>query len=675
MTVPTPHRPSPLPLELVGLERRLLTALVCAAVEPGLPGVLLFDLPPELLAPVTEMFAHLLDLAAAGPPPAGAGTPPAAPAARTVRTVLGAATRDEDLWIRPRLRRGPDGIAFSLAPGPLTEPAPGPSLAVVPDLARLGVTGMRAVVQLLGADVATVEHSGLRHRWRPRARWLAVCRAEDTERVSPHVLDRFPVRLSVAGLRTLPAAGPFPAGPFPAGPFPAGPFPAGPFPGGPLPDAWRAALESAAPGHPPLTLSDTLAPRVLELLGPDTGHRRALALARIARALTRLDGATEVTAARADQAARLIGLASAPPSPAPEPAAPTGSGPAPPPARDPGDRRTPRRGEGGPDAPRAAPPGRPVLAPEPAERTGPAAAPGAAAPRTPYPEDEAAPLPEFASLRTPWRRTAGPGAARGPVIGVRRSHDLRDLAFVRTAMEAAKYQAVRGRSERLSVAPADLRGYVRAPEPERLLTLVLDHTCRADLNWRTVLEPFLQWAYIHRASAQVVEVGGASAASGLRAESFTARSVLDPRIAAALARPPGRATPLAHGLEQAGQALRRAFQHHRAGLVEAWLVVVTDGRGNVPLDASRRDRNGPGPVARTGVDDALAVAARISAMDRTRLHCVVVDPGGRPYADLPFLLADALGGTVIEARPADEPPADGPEADGHAAEAVTDGGW
>ncbi|MFJ2175180.1 hypothetical protein ACIOHE_20060 [Streptomyces sp. NPDC087851] len=643
-----------------GLERRLLTALVCAAVEPGLPGVLLFDLPPELVAPVTEMFAHLLDLAAAGPPPADAGTPPAAPAARTVRTVLGAATRDEDLWIRPRLRRGPDGIAFSLAPGPLTEPAPGPSLAVVPDLARLGVTGMRAVVQLLGADVATVEHSGLRHRWRPRARWLAVCRAEDTERVSPHVLDRFPVRLSVAGLRTLPAAGPFPAGQLPAGP---------------LSDAWRAALESAAAGHPPLTLSEALAPRVLELLGPDTGHRRALALARIARALTRLDGATEVTAARADEAARLIGLASAPPSPAPEPAGPTGPGPAPPPPQDPGDRRAPHRGEGGPDAPRPAPPDRPVLAPEPAERIGPAAAPGAAAPRTPYPEDEAAPLPEFASLRTPWRRTAGPGAARGPVIGVRRSHDLRDLAFVRTAMEAAKYQAVRGRSERLSVAPADLRGYVRAPEPERLLTLVLDHTCRADLNWRTVLEPFLQWAYIHRASAQVVEVGGAGAASELRAESFTARSVLDPRITAALARPPGRATPLAHGLEQAGQALRRAFQHHRAGLVEAWLVVVTDGRGNVPLDASRRDRLGPEPVARRGVDDALGVAARISAMDRTRLHCVVVDPGGRPYADLPFLLADALGGTVIEARPADGPEAHGPEADGHAAEAVTDGGW
>lgn len=602
--------------------RRLLAALVCAAVEPGLGGVLLFDLAPELVAPLADVFAGLL------------GRPP--------RVVLGAATRDEDLWIRPRLRRGSGGIRFSLEPGPLTEATPGPSLVVVPDLARLGVSGMRAVVQILGADVATVEHSGLRRQWQPRARWLAVCRAEDTERVSPHLLDRFPVRLSVAGLRTLP----------------------GPDPLGPLPDAWRTALDRGAPGQgPPLVLADALAPRVLELLGPGTGHRRALALARIARALTRLDGATEVTAARVDEAARLIGLPSAPQPPGDhDPTPDPGPGPAvpPPPGPGPGTRRAPRRTDHGPEGQRLPPAGRPVLAPEAgAEPIGPGQVPGAPATGTPYPEDDAAPLPEFASLRTPWRRTAGPGAARGPVIGVRRPHDLRDLAFVRTAMEAAKYQAVRGHPPRLAVAPADLRGYVRAPEPERLLTLVLDHTCRANWNWYEALEPFLQWAYVSRAAAQIVEVGARDAISELRAEAFTARSVLDPRITAALARPPGRATPLAHGLELAGQALRRAFQHHRAGLVEAWLVVATDGRGNVPLDASHRGRPPVGPVARTGIDDALAVAARISGMDRTRLHRTVVDPARQPYADLPFLLADALGGSVAEGRPAEAVSGDG----------------
>ncbi|MGW6744173.1 hypothetical protein ACWGDX_26170 [Streptomyces sp. NPDC055025] len=650
--VPSPVRTPASSLGSDELARRLLAVLVCAAVEPGLPGVLLFDLPPELTAPVTEVFAALVGRTAGAPE--GAGGPDRA----VSLTTLGAATRDEDLWIRPRLARGPDGISFTLVPGPLTESPAGPSLVVVPDLARLSVSGMRAAVQLLGADVATVEHSGLRHRWRPRARWLAVCRAEDTERVPPHLLDRFPVRLSVAGLRTLPGTG---TGTPPPGTGPPG-APLGDRvtdamdlgdrftdPLGPLPDAWRAALAPGA-SRPPLALAEELAPRVLELLGPDAGHRRALALARIARALARLDGATEVTAARADEAARLIGL---PGAPLPSVAAPaSGPGLVPPEPPRPGDRpgRAPRRTDRGPDGQRRMPAGRPVLAPEPAESIGPGPVPEAGAPATPYPEDRTAPSAESASLRTPWPRAAGPASTRGPVIGVRRSHDLRDLAFVRTAMEAAKYQAVRGNPARLAIAPGDLRGYARAPEPERLLALVLDHTCRSDLPWRDALEPFLQWAYVSRASAHVVEVGRGDAVSGLRAESFAARSVLDPRIAAALVRPPGRATPLAHGLDQAAQALRRAFQHHRAGLVEAWLVVVTDGRGNVPLDASRRGRTPDGPVGRTGVEDALAVAARIGGMDRTRLHSVVLDPLRRPYAELPHLLADALGGTVVEGR-------------------------
>ncbi|MFE4831624.1 hypothetical protein [Streptomyces sp. NPDC056672] len=670
--VPSPS-PSPVPVRTPApalgsdeLARRLLAVLVCAAVEPGLPGVLLFDLPPELTAPVTEVFAGLVGRAAGAPE----GTD--GPDRAVSLTTLGAATRDEDLWIRPRLARGPDGISFTLVPGPLTESPAGPSLVVVPDLARLSVSGMRAVVQLLGADVATVEHSGLRHRWRPRARWLAVCRAEDTERVPPHLLDRFPVRLSVAGLRTLPGTGTGTGTPQP-GTDPHGAplsLPLGDRvtdlgdrvtdPLGPLPDAWRAALAPGA-SRRPLALAEGLAPRVLELLGPDAGHRRALALARIARALARLDGATEVTAARADEAARLIGLPRAPLPSVPAPA--SGPGLVPPEPPRPGDRpgRAPRRTDRGPDGQRRMPAGRPVLAPEPAESIGPGPAPDAGAPATPYPEDRTAPSAESASLRTPWPRAAGPASTRGPVIGVRRSHDLRDLAFVRTAMEAAKYQAVRGNPARLAIAPGDLRGYARAPEPERLLALVLDHTCRSDQHWRDALEPFLQWAYVSRASAHVVEVGRGDAVSELRAESFAARSVLDPRITAALVRPPGRATPLAHGLDQAAQALRRAFQHHRAGLVEAWLVVVTDGRGNVPLDASRRGRTPDGPVGRTGVEDALAVAARIGGMDRTRLHSVVLDPLRLPYAELPHLLADALGGTVIEGRATTE--------------AVTDVGW
>ncbi|MER6087044.1 hypothetical protein [Streptomyces bluensis] len=59
-----------------------------------------------------------------------------------------------------------------------------------------------------------------------------------------------------------------------------------------------------------------------------------------------------------------------------------------------------------------------------------------------------------------------------------------------------------------------------------------------------------------------------------------------------------------------------------------------------------------GPVAAEGVEDAFKAAARISAMDRTRLHVTVVDAAREPYGDLPFALADRLGGSVVEGRAA-----------------------
>ncbi|MCX0246015.1 hypothetical protein NLM26_24015, partial [Streptomyces drozdowiczii] len=184
--------------------RRLLTVLVSAALEPSLAGVLLFDLPPEHLPVVARTFARLLGSAY--------GHPPGRPAPRTV---LDSATVDEDLWIRPRVRRGPEGIGFTFGPGPLAEPDGGPRLVVVPDLARLSVPGLRAAVQLLGADTAALEHSGVRHHWRPRARWLACCRSEDAALLSPHLLDRFVLRLAAPALR--PRPGPDPLGPLPAG--------------------------------------------------------------------------------------------------------------------------------------------------------------------------------------------------------------------------------------------------------------------------------------------------------------------------------------------------------------------------------------------------------------------------------------------------------------------------
>jgi magnesium chelatase subunit D len=583
--------------EADGLASRLTLALTCAAADPALSGVLLFDLDARLIDPVARLFTRIL----------GGGTP----------VMLGATSRDEDLWTRPRLHRERDGISFRTEPGPLIEDEDRlgpPPLIVVPDLTRLSVAGMRAAVQLLGADVAVVEHTGLSHTARPRARWLAACPSAEAARLSLHLLDRFAVRLSAAGL------------------------------GLPLPDA--AATDRSAPS---VTVTDEALERVRVLLGPGPSVRRELALARLARAVAAVRGEGTATAEHCDAAARLMGL-DVPDAP------PTTTGPAPAPtptlSPPPGQfRRTPRRSpadEGALDR-EAAYAAQPLLETEPAEPIGstPGGTPAVLA--TPFPEDEAEGLRDFAPLRSPWQRTAGPASARGTVIGTRRAGNLRDLAYVRTVREAAVHQRLR-RTERFTISPVDLHSHVRAGAPERMLVLVLDHTCRGEGgDWQDALAPFLQWAYTERAAVQTIEVGSARAADELRAESFSARSVLDPRVLASLYRPPGRATPLAHGIEEAVRVLRRAFRQHGTGITEAWVVVVTDGRGNVPLSMSH---GGPttGEVGAVGVTDTLETARRIAAMDRTRVHTAVVDPARAAYGHLPGQLADALGGLVIEGQ-------------------------
>ncbi|WP_413758949.1 magnesium chelatase [Streptomyces sp. MMBL 11-3] len=601
-----------------GLALRLCRALVCAAVDPALCSVLLFDLEPRLLDPVARLFRRIL---------AGAGQPEAP------LVMLGTTSRDEDLWTRAVLRQETDGIAFHMEPGPLIQadgrPGTPPPVVAVPDLCRLSVAGMRAAVQLLGADVAVVEHAGLSRTARPRARWLAACGSADAGRVSSHLLDRFAIRLPAAGLRLPDVEGLLDS----------------------LPPDWldRAARAVGGQDAPAVTVTDEVIARVGRLLGPDTGVRRQLALARLARALAALEGEHTADVAHCDEAARLMGLdaleSPQPSEPEPGPARPAPVPPRPVP-RPRGD--TVRRGPGDQSERRWAEPGQTLLETEPAEGVGSAPGGTSAIFVTPYPEDRADVLRDFAPLRSPWQRTAGTDPRRGAVIGSRRARDLNDLAYVRTVREAAVHQRVR-RAESFTVVPADLHSHVRAGAPERLLVLVLDHTCRGDWDWQYALTPYLQWAYTMRAAVHVVEIGGARAADELKAESFALRNVLDPRLLAALYRPPGRASPLAHGIEQAAQALRRAFRQHGSGLAEAWLVVVTDGRGNVPLRASHTGRLG-GPVGAEGVEDALDAAADVRSMDRTRLQTVVVDAGREPYGNLPSALADTLGATVVEGR-------------------------
>jgi magnesium chelatase subunit D len=280
----------------------------------------------------------------------------------------------------------------------------------------------------------------------------------------------------------------------------------------------------------------------------------------------------------------------------------------------------------------------------------------AAAAVGPYPEDTAPPTREPESLRLPLQRYRARAAAAGPPIGTRPATDadLRDLALVATILEAAKFQAVRRAARqvddgrpKLLLSVSDLRSYVRAPLPDQVLVVVLDYTCLAGRDWEMALLPHLRWAYQERAAIRLIQVGARGAAERLRAEQLAAANVLAPRLGAALQAGAGGATPLAHGLDLAVRGLRSALQHGRASVQRARLVVVSDGRGNVPLAASRAGRL-DGPVGREGIDDALAVA-RI-ARGRRNLESVVLDPQPAEYPELPTTLAEALG-AVVEAIP------------------------
>ncbi|MEU1647242.1 hypothetical protein [Micromonospora zamorensis] len=537
---------------------RIRTVLSCLAVDHRIGGLLLLDAPHGLLPAMARGLATALT------------------DERTKSSVVtvGAWAGEDDLWLRPRLVDG----RFELMPGLLVETG-APPIVVVPDLGRADVAVARAAVTLLDADTATAERYGWSAAWQPRARWLTATDRRSAAGLSPHLLDRFPLRIDASGVE--PAEFEVPAPPAVPRPY---------FSAAALDEVMRTA-----PG----------------------GIRLSLALSRTAGALATLDGAAETTAAHVRHAAEVLGLSAGPhpvvDAPTADPAVPEAETEEPPP--DPG--------------------------PPAVSLADPPAAVDAAAEPVLYPETLPDALPEPASLRSPWAGVNRRLRMRGPRTGVERTRSRLDLAVMPTLLEAAKHRRTRAE---LVIRPEDWRRYRHGWTPHRLLVLVLDHTCRRGWDWTPTLAPYLQWAYAERAAVTVIDVGHDTASDELRAEHYRATGVRDPRVLRSLRHRPGRATPLAAGIDLAVQELLRRFRRSRAHTDRAWLVVVTDGRGNVPLEASARGAVS-GPVGRQGADDAICAAS--GARSIGGLRTVVVAPGSGPYPGLPFDLADALGGVVV----------------------------
>ena len=525
-------------------------------------------------------------------------------------------------------------------------------IVLIPDLAQLSLMAARSAIMLVGEQVASLERHGQHRLWRPGLFWIAGCATSDVGKVSAHLLDRFALRInrqkrpdstadSVAKLRELLNNTPVEASDFFKG----------------IDDA-AEALKTARDVKP--QIDDDVFKRLFEYVGESSssGMRRDLALARLAVAKARLDHKETVGVEHVDEAAKIIGLRRSALEHVEKPE-----------EKDSSEQERPDQQDSKADS-QVASDARPAevsapteqqptqqlveqleAEPEPFPTT-----PLPAAPQfSPYPEDNAAMEHEANPLRLPSHTAKKSEAANGAAIGTERATSLRDLAIARSLLEAAKFQPIRRKysnaQDQFLILPPDLHSYRREPVAEQMLVLVMDYTSLKETAWEEALFPYIKEAYIERALVCVVKVGAADSRQELRAERVEARSILVPSVAHAFNTEPGRATPLAHGLDLAYQTLRRHLQHGRGGPYRATLVIVSDGRGNVPLESSRKGEISP-PVLRRGFDDALSVARQIKALDHVRI--VLLNPASDQYPEMPSDLAGALGAQLREIQVSSE---------------------
>ncbi|MEH1945688.1 MAG: hypothetical protein V7K77_01640 [Nostoc sp.] len=654
------------------LQNPLMRALACAALYPGLRSILVFDASVTTLQVMAGLLAQMSAAVTGGEivslPESKSGTKH-----RIVTVQLGMVETEEELW--GSLTLGQEVASRSvvwrsglLAAGRDQETR----IVMIPDLTRLSLAASRACVMLMGSDVAHLERHGQQDRWQPQLYWLAGCDHKRIGMVSTHLLDRFALRLSggesqnseqrVTYLR-----------------------------------AWlerleqeRFLFEKAVPTLDGLGVdAPLLSPeivsylqqvkhsypevlpqareRVLDYLETTDGYstRRDLALLRLARVHAQLEGAAKVRREDVERAAEMVGLSVKPKLPENDVKPDTGANDAQSKqARQEFDKSNLLGFESAPPAVQY----KPVFESDTTKTLPSTPLPIVQTIYNPYPEDTAEPEREAGSLRLPTRRFKSAVSGRGAIIGVEPATIPQDLALVNTLLESAKYQKLRWKALLEKQAPpewvrqvllkrsenghdplilqsGDLRRYRRAAVPEQMLTLILDYTCLHECNWRETLLPYLQWAYVERASVCLVQVGGIDAQDELRAEKREADNILVPRIQSRLEIDRGKATPLAHGLDLALQTLRHTLQHGRSAVQQVVLVVISDGRGNVPLEASRAGRVLP-PVGKRGIEDALQVARQIEALKR--VESVVLNPQPKYYADLPVKLAQALGAKIAE---------------------------
>lgn len=524
-------------------------------------------------------------------------------------------------------------------------------LLLLPNLAEISLAVARAGVMLMGTNVVHLERNGQSEVWQPQQYWLAACAQDDIGLVSPHLVDRFVLRLNwkdvsfatdhqthVQHLQQRLARN---------------------HTGGAnLSSADHVQIQSivklikkAQQHHPQATpemMEAVIDYFAEEMLPAQLYHRHEITLARYAVAVAQIDGADNVAEQHIASAASLMGIRK------PEVNTDDTSGP----TRKKENLTTPKGSEtiekhkpsatdqesGGTHLPLEK---KEQVSAEVQEASLTPLLQSILAPENPYLEESAPVLHEEDALRLPWRRSSLSRTDHGAIVGVEQGASVHDIAIVSTILHAVLFSKLHPSKDNptgVHVTQEDLYHYRRSPAPEHMLLLLLDYTSLKHCDWQEALLPYLGWAYIRRASISIVKVGAQDARYELQAEVVHARNMLVPLLEHTLNVATGKATPLAHGMQLALQTVQRNLQHGRNTVQHVLLVVISDGRGNIPLQASI-NKHVTMKVRREGIGDALKIAQEIR--DMQHVESVLLNPQPPHYAHLPQLLADSLGATIV----------------------------
>ena len=173
-----------------------MRGLACAALHPGLRSILVFDASPSTLQIMAGLLAQMIATVTGGE----IVSPQASGSERGHRIVpiqLGTVETEEELWGSLMLSQEMTSKSVVWRAGLLGAGRDWETrIVVIPDITRLSLAASRACVMLMGAEVAHLERHGQHDQWQPQLCWLAGCDRTRTGLVSPHLLDRFALRLS-----------------------------------------------------------------------------------------------------------------------------------------------------------------------------------------------------------------------------------------------------------------------------------------------------------------------------------------------------------------------------------------------------------------------------------------------------------------------------------------------